>query len=101
MRFELPVLLGLAAAASASTWTVTAYKGTSCQGQSHTWSGDSDATQNTGDWYNSIVADYPSGWTFTAWAGAGETGGSYKPATAVCENSANGDAFLSFTLSQG
>ncbi|KAJ5623882.1 hypothetical protein N7510_000191 [Penicillium lagena] len=100
MRFELPILLGLAAAASASTWTVNAFTDTECQENPYTWSGDDAESINTGNWYSSIVASYPDGWTFTAWTGAEETGDAYQPAANTCQIPANGDAVLSFTLAE-
>jgi len=100
MRFELPILLGLAAAASASTWEVMAYMDTNCQGDSYTWTGDDPQSINTGNWYSSIAANYPSGWTFTAYTGAGESGDAYQPAPNTCQIPANGDAVLWFTLAQ-
>ncbi|KAJ5587132.1 uncharacterized protein N7459_002897 [Penicillium hispanicum] len=99
MRLELSVLLGLAAAtASASKWTVQAFKDTNCAGESATWSNDVASSINTGDWYSSIAAQYESDWVFTAWTGAGETGQSYKTATNTCQDVASDAAILSFTL---
>lgn len=100
MRFQIPVLLGFTAAASASTWIVEAFTETNCKGERMPWSGDEPVSQNTGNWYASIVAQYDSDWTFTAWTGALETGDEAQPATNTCQNTANETAILSFTMAK-
>ncbi|KAJ5579670.1 uncharacterized protein N7459_005655 [Penicillium hispanicum] len=113
MHFNLPFLLGLAGAASASAWTVEAFSQSGCKGTMKSWSGDNDTVTpgsglagaiDTGKFYPSIVAQYGSNWTFSVWTGSmrgpREVYRLYSPPTNICQDT-TGDptqSDLSFSM---